>query len=252
MGCFCFKPRKNDEFTNFVQSKINNETLGRICSEIVKNKNRNKSKIQTSDETELFFKLMMLLETLFKETPDYGILANGTYSDMKNDEKQLIKETMLRYCKENLNIPSDSYKILSDRFDKLTKHNKSNSTAFQDTQLMRLKLLVDLQNNDLKNSKIFVVNNSFIFQDTLDYNGVFKNILLFEAMWTQTPDYDNLIPLRYKNRLTKSQFNFMFDSYKKNLKKAFPDINQNDYNRNINNFNALHDFLVARHVSNFF
>lgn len=247
----CFKSAKNDEFTNFVHNKINTETLGKICSDIIKTKNRNKSKIQTNDETELFFKLMMLLETLFKETPDYGILANGTYSDMKGDEKTMIKTSMLRYCKDNLNIPDSSYKILSDRFDKLTRH-KNESTELKDTKLMKLKHLVDLQNNDLKISKNFVVNNNFIFQDTLDYNGILKTILLFEAMWTQLPNYDNLIPLKYKNRFTKTQFNIMFDSYKKNLKKAFPDISQNDFDRNIGNFNALHDFLVARHVSNIF
>lgn len=253
MGGCISKQTSSDEFTTFVKQSINTEKIGKISTSIEKDFNNNKSLVQDANSTEAFFKRMMIIEALFKETPDYGCLGDDTFNDMTPDILEQFKESLRRACKNILKMPDHLIGIVIERFNKYSKANKvgKKDPGIRKSKLICLKYLADLQSTDMKKSDLFTNNGVYVFHDLENHNGLLHWILLYEGMFQSMPNYDKIVPLKNKNRLTRSQFNLMMDLYKKNLRIAFPDISQEEYNLNIQNFSTLEDILVARHMSSF-
>lgn len=255
MGGCIGKQTKSDEFTIFVKQNINTEKIGKISTSIEKDFNNNKSLVQDADSTEAFFKRMMIIEALFKETPDYGCLGSDTFNDMTSNILEQFRESLKRACKNILKMPDHLIVIVIERFNKYSKAHKVGSkdvnVSIRKSKLMCLKYLADLQSSDMKKSDQFHNNGIYVFHDFESHNGLLNWILLYEGMFQSMPNYDKILPLKNKNKLTRSQFNLMMDLYKKNVRIAFPDISQDEYNLNIQNFSALEDILVARHMSSF-
>lgn len=253
-GCFG-KKISSDEFTCFVKQNITTEKIGKISSSIEKDFNKNKSLVQDTDSTEAFFTRMMIIEALFKETPDYGCLGNDTFKEMTPEILQQFRESLKKACINILKMPDHLLGIVMERFNKYSKACKTENnimkTSERKTKLMSYKYLADLQNVDMTKSDQFYSNGVYVFHDLENHNGLLMWILLYEGMFQTMPNYDKLVPLKNKNKLTRSQFNLMMDLYKKNLRIAFPDVSQELYNLNIQNYSTLEDLLVARHMSSF-
>lgn len=198
----------------------------------------------------------MIIEALFKETPDYGCLGNDTFNDMTPETLLSFKNALIKACKNILKMPEHLIDIVIERLNKYSKTKKVNKLnnveeSTRKTKLMCLKNLADIQNNDMKNSEQFYTNGVFVFHDLQNYSGLLQRILLYEAMFVHLPNYDKIIPLKNKNKLTRNQFNLMVDLYKKNLRIAFPDITQESYHLCTVNYLGLEDMMVARHMSSF-
>jgi hypothetical protein len=250
MGNCLGKKNKTDSqnFNEFIKNNVNIDKIGKIATFMYNKVHKN---IQNDEATENIFELTLILDSVFKDTNDYG---SSLFNQMTKEQFNNYRGSLEKACSMLLDMETKYIILILNRFEKYAENCKkdTNTGSNRSNQLIKLKKLVEFINDECKNNPNFYKNGQYIHTHNQGFNGLLSQLVLYESLLKieTIPDYDKLVSMKQRNKVTKAQFEFMKSSFQKaviNIWK-FEGI---EVEKAMENYESLRDYLLAKFVSSF-